>query len=480
MKNYICYENIIQELALQERYDLIVELVEFVRNTDPPSISAINLVAMGYNKAKRYLDSALAAQFAFNFKEVVESEYYWTAFNFNAGKSFRLANQPIRAVEHLTAALKYQPNDVDTLIELAVAYYAKNEKDKAEEILTSIKTNSNIHLNDEDRRLIDFNLATHKLRRGDVKNGLKDLQIGRELNVWGAPGRAKWLHISKWDGVQVDDLLIVGEGGIGDELISFRYGAHCEARGMRPSFMSSHGLANVLKQTRGAEYYQDIFDAEDDVNLARYSAYVPGMDAAAMLKLEKDELWQGHYYLQTGLQKPIITEEDSIKIGIKWSGNPLYEQDLYRTIPINDVLNAIRNRFPDRCIEFVSFQLEGASDIEYDSDTIDLSTSIESFADTFGYLNQIDVMVSSCTSIVHAAAAAGVETIVLTPIMAYHTWGDETIEGSHWYGDNLHVARQVVPNSWSSAIETMLKHIETRLLEIDKVRAIIKEENSME
>ena len=65
-------------------------------------------------------------------------------------------------------------------------------------------------------------------------------------------------------------------------------------------------------------------------------------------------------------------------------------------------------------------------------------------------IKDLDVIITSCTSIGHIAAAMGKKTIIITPISAYYTWSYDESKNDKcpWYGRNLTLLRQTKPRSW--------------------------------
>ena len=68
----------------------------------------------------------------------------------------------------------------------------------------------------------------------------------------------------------------------------------------------------------------------------------------------------------------------------------------------------------------------------------------------------MDIIVSSCTSLVHAAGAIGKRTIVMVPIAEYYTWtSTRTNNTTPWYGQNFTVLRQSKLRSWKEPLSEM-------------------------
>ena len=89
-----------------------------------------------------------------------------------------------------------------------------------------------------------------------------------------------------------------------------------------------------------------------------------------------------------------------------------------------------------------------------DSRIHDLSDKLETWDDTLACIENLDYVITSCTSIAHAAAAMGKKTIILVPISAYYTWSHSG-EQSPWYGDNVILLRQQRPRTWDEPIEKL-------------------------
>ena len=141
----------------------------------------------------------------------------------------------------------------------------------------------------------------------------------------------------------------------------------------------------------------------------------------------------------------------NLRVGIKCEGNPLFEQDIYRRIPINELLSALPTNVTPFYID---------KEKSYDG-TISLKDHIETWEDTLDFIDQMDVIVSSCTSLVHAAGAMGKRTIVVVPIAEYYVWtSTRTNNTTPWYADNFTVLRQTKVRSWKeplSQIRDLLK-----------------------
>jgi ADP-heptose:LPS heptosyltransferase len=164
-------------------------------------------------------------------------------------------------------------------------------------------------------------------------------------------------------------------------------------------------------------------------------------------------LWDGPYLTPKRNPKNKL-ESKKFKIGIKANGNPYFSQDIYRRIPIDEIIEML-SEFKD--IEIYFFDKERSH-----PKCINMKDRLNSWDDTLDYVDQMDVIVSSCTSLVHAAGAIGKTTIVMTPIAEYYVWTSTRTNGSTpWYGDNFHVAKQEKLRSWVEPLAKAKEIIKT-------------------
>jgi hypothetical protein len=210
---------------------------------------------------------------------------------------------------------------------------------------------------------------------------------------------------------------------------------HFQDKGMHPIWYTSNkDMASVFKRN-GFEVVTDYSIFKDDW-LWTYSMAVP-----TYLELEKEELWYGSY-IKPKREKEILPGKK--KIGIKTMGNPKYDQDLNRTIPFDVLIDSIPEDYT-----IYSFHID--EDFHHPR-VISLKDHIKSWEDTLDYLDQMDVVASSCTSIAHAAAILDKKTFVFVPILNYYTWGLPGTS-SPWYSDNVHLIRQREHNNWLPSFE---------------------------
>jgi hypothetical protein len=75
----------------------------------------------------------------------------------------------------------------------------------------------------------------------------------------------------------------------------------------------------------------------------------------------------------------------------------------------------------------------------------------------------LDIVITSCTSIAHLSAAMGKETYVLVPILPYHTWTYNSPESdTSPYYETVKLFRQLKPNKWNDTFQKLYYSLEEK------------------
>lgn len=400
-------------------------------------------VAKSYFKIKEYEKAYRNAEKALSLYSGANSY----AVKYNTLNTANHANYPERAMTLIKQLEIINPTDVDVQMEKAFAFFLLNQKDQAEKILRQQLDNPR---NDEKvKTKIRFNLGTYELLRDEFQSGLrKFLFEGRKLDYWKKPE----FPFERWEGVPQEGrtIYVRAEAGIGDEFINIRFMKHLKDIGMRPIwFTEREDIAAIFRRCG-----YNAISSSTAINTKENPTWVHSMDLPVYLNLEYDDLWYGPYISAIG-NSVHIKKSLKPKIGIRWQGNPSYDQDLHRSIPFVGMLQAVS----DVDADIYSLQRDTGLDeiVGYENRLNRLDSFMGSYEDTLSMIADLDLIITSCTSIGHAAAAMGKETIIITPISAYYTWC-HSAEKSPWYGNNLTVLRQEKPRVWGEPL-TKLKEI---------------------
>lgn len=360
------------------------------------------------------------------------------------------ANYPERAMTLIKQLEVINPHDADIRLEKAFSLFLLNRKSEAEQVLRAELENPK---NDSQvKTKIRFNLGTYELLRDEFQSGLrKFLFEGRKLSYWNKPK----LPFEQWEGsIQPGRTIYVrAEAGIGDEFINVRFMNHLKHRGMIPIWFSEREDISKILNRCG---FPAII-SPTQIDTSNNPCWVHSMDLPVLLNLQYEDLWSGTYLFADPDNKSgklVSDSEKMLKIGIRWQGNPSYDQDLHRSIPFKELLRSVqKTRTPHR---IYSIQRDTGVEecFEYEDQITRLDHALTTYDDTLSIMNELDLIITSCTSIGHAAAAMGKDTIIITPISAYYTWCHSQ-EKSPWYGDNLTILRQTKPRVWTEPLQQL-------------------------
>lgn len=443
------YDAVKQTIDILARSDLLDELVAFLEmfekhNLAPKNLLSYDMYFYGYNKAKKYLKSIEYGEKALSLCESAEQQI---AMQSNLGKVYLSANKPTKAVECFEFMLNNADIPEEMLLDYSAALFACNRKKESYEIVKRLEEN----IWKFDSRTADsilFNKGVHLISDGDFKGGLDHLSIGRKLNVFGSYSSVTD-GLPQWNGKPEPGkhVLFVSEGGIGDEIINVRFVKKVVAMGMTVSIMSTHKVHAIydhlpfVKKITSKEYRKSDYDL-----------WTPMMDLPHTLDLDAEDLWDGPY-LQA---KPEYVEKykdiikGDFKVGLRWAGNPRYDHELHRTVNLDSIVSSMPE---GNDWSLYSIQRDVGMD-QLNDKVIDLSANLTTFDDLLGVIYNLDLVITSCTSVAHAACAMGKKTIILIPIMEYYTWA-EGKPTSSFYGDNLRLIRQVTPETWQEAYDEL-------------------------
>lgn len=376
----------------------------------------------------------------------------------NLAKLYNNVNEPEKSLFHSNLNKLITPIDPDTLLESVFSLYLLNRKDEAEKILRLLKANES-QLDEHHQDIVNFNLGTYDLEQGNFIEGLKGFMLkGRKLNIWFSP---RQLPYKFWEGGAYPGktlILFAEGGGIGDEMLSVRFMDDLKAIGFEPIFYTSRQDLYTLFNRCG---YKTIMTLD---NIPADAMWTYFMQVPIYLNSTPESIKRSKYLFpstEAVTKWDFVNASDKLKIGVRWQGNAKNERDLHRKVPLDDIMTTLHDVYKDQEVEYYSLQIgDGEDEINNYPELINISDKIESFDDTLALMQNLDFVITSCTSVLHAAAIVGTDTLSLIPISAYFTWVsptpvDRPKNTSIWYDDNLKIFRQVTPKSWTEPLKEL-------------------------
>ncbi|MDG0815790.1 tetratricopeptide repeat protein [Bdellovibrio svalbardensis] len=438
------FQATIEWLLRVEDYQLAKSLLERVLAHGPQDNPAL----MDYQAMVLY-----HGKFYHEAQEVAERTLKLIPGNVNA--SYNLARcqnasgRPDLAEQAMLPVLAANPQWPSAIIDMAVYVCSQGRFDEAYEML--LKAQQSLPAGHTEQEIVRFNLGWHLIRKGKFKEGMECLRIGRKLRIWGAYSNNLVKPVlEKHTNIQGKRVAIIGEGGAGDEIINARFAQVLKERGAIPMMVTGQKLEGILSNARDMAWAGN----RKDLSNMEFDYWAPAMDMPQILDLDLHEIPSGAY-LQASPEylskwRTMIPPNKKIKIGLRWQGNPLYERDLYRSVPFTE----FKTFFGNPNFEFYSLQRDsGVEELDPGSPVKDLSAELKTWEDTAAAISCLDLVISSCTSIAHLAAALGKKTWVYTPINHYYIWASPG-EKSAWYPD-VTLFKQTTFKEWSDCTSQM-------------------------
>lgn len=292
-----------------------------------------------------------------------------------------------------------------------------------------------------------FNRGWFLINQGKLQEGFQCLENGRALKVYGSGKINTTKPIWDQSDLKGKTVILNMECGFGDQMIYARFATEIWKRGGKCIMCCEKLLHPLFLRIPGVKECITL----DEVSRTYHDFWIPGFSASWLFGHEFDTLPNEPYIFakdeSVDLWKTMLNTE-KIKVGIRWSGSPLFEHQQFRIFPAEKLIN-LHKDFPH--IQFYSLQRD--TDIKELPEKIsDLQHLIISWEDTAACIANLDLVITSCTSIAHLASAMGKPTWVIVPLLPYHVWaygGDH----SPWYQNTTKVFRQTKFGDWTETFQ---------------------------
>lgn len=266
-----------------------------------------------------------------------------------------------------------------------------------------------------------------------------------------------------WDGKKLgktDKLFVYSEQGLGDYIQCARYlpllqkkVKNCVVE-VKPELLTL--MRSSFPDVEFQEFVQDEVDVKDGyivslVDLPHYFSKDVLCGSSGYLSPPRNSS------LTEKLTNSMLSAVEGKKVGIVWSGSVTFKRNQYRaTVP-----DWFVDHFNLPGVHLYSLQIGPPAALaeKYPISVLDQSLVplIKDFADTANVLKHLDLVISTCTSVVHLAGALGVPCWVLLDYSAHWLWGVDQ-DQSDWY-DSVKIFRQSAPGDWRSVFDGASAHL---------------------
>jgi tetratricopeptide (TPR) repeat protein len=290
-----------------------------------------------------------------------------------------------------------------------------------------------------------YNRAVLLLQTGDFGAGFANYEWRWKQRGTGFDPAVYHGGAPLWSGresLEGKSILVFSEQGLGDTLQFCRYLKLLAALGADVVFEVQQPLVGLLATVEGATTV-----------IARGDAVPPCDFKCALMSLPfafrttVDTIPPGHKYLHADAASVDAWHErlgprTRPRIGLVWSGNPQYPNDLRRSIPLATLIEHLPREFEYFCLQ---------KDIRTeDRQVLDANPFITNpgadLAGTAALCECLDVVISACTSIAHLAGALERPSWILLAYNADWRWLEDR-DDSPWY-PSAKLYRQTVSGDW--------------------------------
>jgi hypothetical protein len=270
-------------------------------------------------------------------------------------------------------------------------------------------------------------------------------------------------HKPKWKGQDLrgKTILLTHEQGIGDSIMFIRYAKMVKARGAaKVRYLTLPELECVLtpQTVEGVDEVTVFRDENRDGSLPdhEFDYHCPLLSLPKIFKTRVETVPWGVYVKCVSVNRnvtEIIGERrEKKRVGIVWAGRKEHANDKNRSMRIEDFAPL----FDVPGVNWYSLQFgPRASDAENFKNIY--SPPLKTFADTAWWLNELDLLISVDTSVVHLAGAMGYPVWTLLPTSGDWRWMVDR-EDSPWY-PTMRLWRQKIKGDWAEVIERVRKEL---------------------
>jgi tetratricopeptide (TPR) repeat protein len=403
-----------------------------------------------------------------------------TAMN-NIGNVLRQQGKPEQALGYYREALRINPSYAQAWINMATSLRDVNLVDEAIEAcrhalrLTPDAVDARINMGSffqdmgrhaEAIALYD-EVLTIKPESPDAawNKSLSLLALGRYDEGW--PLHETGLGIAhmrgeypspqrRWNGEDFAGkrLLIWAEQGLGDSLQFIRYAASCKQRGGTIIIMCPHPLRALFRNCPFIDEVPDVVEEKD------FDMHAPMMSLPFIFKTTVDTIPAPMPYLFIG---DAVRERwagkvsgTGLKVGLVWAGNPRENQlnahmiDRRRSMNLRMLLPL----FDISGVQFYNLQM-GANAAQIHAcgvsdHIIDMMVDVKDFEDTGAIIEQLDLVLSVDTSVVHLAGGLGKPVWVMSRFDACWRWLQNRPDNP-WY-PTARVFGQSAAGDWAGVV----------------------------
>lgn len=408
---------------------------------------------------------------------------------YNRGVAYQEAGQLSAAIESYCQALALEPHNAQTHFNLGDAYHACMQLELAlssyNKATTLVPSYADAHNNRGlvlrdlgrlDEAVTSFSQAIAQdslhadahLNMGSTLLLNGDFQRGWELYEWRWKTKGTNQIIPNFDknmwmgspALENKTILIHGEQGLGDALQFCRYLTQLKNRGARVLLAVHHSLRALLETLDGVDAFINKGEA-----LPSFDYHCPLLSLPLALQTDIDSIPKSPAYLRADPEKVSewavrLGAKTKPRIGVVWSSTSKFKGDAQRSMTFSKFQQAL----PHSDFQYVCLQKEiKESDLFSFSERQDVAfygDQLHDFSDTAALVENLDLIISTCTSVPHLSGAMGKPTWVLLGHVPDWRWMLHR-DDSPWY-PSVKLYRQDASWQWDAVVDRVRQDLPAR------------------
>ncbi|MBN2816261.1 MAG: tetratricopeptide repeat protein [Campylobacterales bacterium] len=368
----------------------------------------------------------------------------------NLGNALNKTARHEEAIYFHKAAITLDSRSANHFANCASAYKNLGRFDKAKALYEQALRVEPKHVN------AHFDLATVLLQSGDFERGWGEYE-------WRFAKDEMRLHIKKYETIfsakayRGEDIakgtrvLVHSEQGFGDTIMSARYLYELKRRGAVVVLFVREGLEKLFE---AMECVDEVHSREKKI--PKFTLQIPFMSLPFALDRDAKALIQEYPYIKIKEKRTLKSKK--IKVGIVWGASNSGESYKNKVFDLRHLSALAKSEH----FALYSLQMgEDSADIQKYKLTEyieDLSGEIKDFHDTAKIINELDLIISSDTSVAHLGGAMGKKVWLVLQRVADWRWGINECY-SRWY-PSVRLFRQHSLGDFNSAFRELYSELE--------------------
>ena len=363
--------------------------------------SALDLLASNFKKKKLFLDSLKTYK-----KKLKEKKDYLTYYNI--GCLFHELGRITQAIYYFNKSKIYKSNYIPNLWNLSLCFLQLGNLEKG------------------------FSLYEYRWSKKDnpLNKKFKNLKTFTNLEE-----------------IKNKNILISDEQGLGDAMQFSRFVLDLLRYTKKITFVVNSKLTTLL-----SNLHKDIIVVDyKNLKLENFEYHLSLCSLPKILKIKKFNDIKYYKLEIDNKNKTKLNRKNKLNIGIAWSGNPNYLFDEYRSIPFEN----LKNIFDNKEINFykLSQNVNENEYLKYQTIPNLIDFGGKSIYEISQISHELDLIISSDTSIIHLAGILNIRSILLLNYNSDWRWFNDT-HNSIWY-PSVEIIKQKNFGSWDSVFKEL-------------------------